>query len=227
MKLKHFYFNPFHEHCGIISDDRGIAVAVDPGAMTDDEKESLPAYLQEENLTLAAILLTHAHFDHVFAVKFLQDRYGIPVFLHPDDREILESGPGETGKFGMPAPDISFISTDIEDGQTLEFGTLKFKVIHTPGHTPGGVCYYDWQDAILFSGDTLFAGTIGRSDLRGGDYDKEILSIMEKLMVLDSDTELFPGHGLCSSIGRERTTNPFLEPFNEPEETSLQEEDDE
>ena len=218
MKLKHFYFNPFHEHCGIASDTAGNAVIVDPGAMTDVERQSLTDYFEEEDITPSAVFLTHSHFDHIYSVKYLQDRYGIPVYMHPDEKPMLEIVVEESGNFNMPEPDITFKTTDVYDGQSIKVGDMGFRVIHTPGHTPGGVCYYNREDAILFSGDTLFAGTIGRSDLRGGDYDKEIVAIMEKLMVLDPDTEIFPGHGCCSSIGRERTCNPFLEPFNEPEE---------
>lgn len=218
MKLKHFYFNPFHVHCAVMSDADGTAVIVDPGAMTEDEKAALEEYIGNEHLTPGAILLTHAHFDHIYAVKRLQDKFGIPVYMHPDDYSMLEFGRKECIKYNMTVPETDFNATDISDGDPIKVGTLEFSVIHTPGHSPGGVCYYDKADSILFSGDTLFAGTIGRSDLYGGDYDKEIVSIMEKLMTLDPETEIFPGHGPCSSIGRELSTNPFLEPFNEPEE---------
>ena len=109
-------------------------------------------------------------------------------------------------------------STDIRDGQILRLAGIELEVISTPGHTPGGVCYLDRKDKILFSGDTLFAGTIGRSDLEGGDYDKLIVSVMEKLMGLDSDITVLPGHEGSTTIGEERTSNPFLQPFNEPEE---------
>lgn len=218
MKLKHFYFNPFREHCAVISDGAGIAAIVDPGAMTPDEKEELTGHIGSGGLVPAAILLTHAHIDHIFAVKYLQEKYGIPVYLHPDDKDMLEFSREVAGDFGIPTPDIDFITTPVCDGQIIRTGELTFKVIHTPGHSPGSVCYHDESDSILFSGDTLFAGTIGRSDLKGGDYDKEIVSIMEKLIILDPATEIFPGHGCCSSIGTERVSNPFLEPFNEPEE---------
>lgn len=218
MKLKHFYFNPFREHCGLISDNAGNAAIVDPGAMTADELDSLESYIAAEGLKPAAILLTHAHFDHIYAVRHLQDKFNIPVYMHPDEKEVMKISAKDAARYNLPVPDTGFITTDVLDSQTICAGELRFTVIHTPGHSPGGVCYYDKADSILFSGDTLFAGTIGRSDLGGGDYDKEIVSIMEKLMVLDADTELFPGHGCCSSIGYERTNNPFLEPFNEPEE---------
>ena len=115
-------------------------------------------------------------------------------------------------------PKDSFRSTDIEDGQELELAGIKLKVIGTPGHTPGGVCYLDSEDKALFSGDTLFAGTIGRTDLEGGDYDHLIVSVMDKLMGLDGDITVYPGHAHSTTIARERTQNPFLQPFNEPEE---------
>ena len=114
---------------------------------------------------------------------------------------------------------MSFVTKELVDGQILRFAQddkASFKVIATPGHTPGCVCFYCEAAKTLFSGDTLFAGSIGRTDLEGGDYDKEIVSVMEKLMVLPGDVEVYPGHGPATSIAEERTTNPFLQPFNEP-----------
>ena len=117
---------------------------------------------------------------------------------------------------------MSFETRELVEGQTLRFAQddkVSFKVIATPGHTPGCVCFYSEQAKVLFSGDTLFAGSIGRTDVDGGDYDKEIVSIMEKLMELPGDVEVYPGHGPATSIAVERTSNPFLQPFNEPWES--------
>ena len=121
-------------------------------------------------------------------------------------------------KFHMEAPEIGFKTTDIHDADTLSAAGISFDVIATPGHTPGGVCYYIRDEGVLFSGDTLFAGAIGRTDLGYGEYDDEIRSIMEKIILLDPSVKVYPGHGPATTIGDERTGNPFLEPFNEPEE---------
>jgi len=148
----------------------------------------------------------------------MQKRYNIPVYMNPLDGILTEYNVNFPHLLGMPAPDQNFSTTPVSDGQVLDFGELKFKVIETPGHTEGSVCYYSEELELVFSGDTLFAGAIGRTDVPGGDYDKEILSIMEKLILLPGATDVLPGHGRPTTIAAERETNPFLEPFNEPEE---------
>ena len=213
-----FEFNLFGENTYIISGEAGRCVIVDPGFCSDDEKKTLLDAFEEMSLRPEAILLTHAHFDHIYGVEALQDLYGIPVYLHPADRVILEYDREMTAKFGLPSPDCGFSTTDIADGETVSAAGLSFEVITTPGHTPGGVCYLDRKESVLFSGDTLFAGAIGRTDFKYGEYDDEIRSIMEKLIFLDPDISIYPGHGPETTIGQERTGNPFLEPFNEPEE---------
>ena len=218
MNLRHFYFNLFREHCSVVWGAERLATIVDPGCRGADELRKLTDCFASEGLTPAAILLTHAHFDHIYGVKALQDIYGIPVYMNPVEKDILSIDAEDAAKFGMEAPDISFRTSDIADGDALEIGGLRFEVITTPGHTLGSVCFYEREEATLFTGDTLFAGTIGRTDHRYADYDLEIVSIMEKLIWLDSDVKIVPGHGGCSSIGWERTHNPFLEPFNEPQE---------
>ena len=120
-------------------------------------------------------------------------------------------------RLGLTPPDVSFTWTPLQEGPLAVAG-MTFEVIHTPGHTPGGVCFLEREAGILFTGDTLFAGSIGRTDFPYSEYDDEIRSIMEKIILLDPAIRIFPGHGPTSTIGKERTGNPFLEPFNEPEE---------
>lgn len=225
MTIKHFSFNPFGENCYIADDGAGNAVIVDPGTYDRNEIQELVSYLSAESLNVKAILLTHGHFDHIFGVKELASLYGVKVYMGEADRQILPANLSATKSFGMKAPDIDFPSEDVAEGDSLSFGGMSFEVISTPGHTPGGVCYYDREDKVIFTGDTLFRGSIGRSDLYGGDYDKLIVSIMDQLMGLDGDVDILPGHGPSSNIGYERTHNPFLQPFNEKEEDLLSDED--
>ena len=205
MDIKTFVCNPYEENCFIINKKASKkAIIIDPGCTSGEEQDRVNSYLAENKLEPEAILLTHAHKDHIHGVADLQKRYGIPVYMHPLER-----------------PELKFESKGIEDGEVLELADLKIEVIFTPGHTPGGVCYLLRDEKVMFTGDTLFAGTIGRTDLPGGDYDKLIVSIMDKLMGLDGDIEIFPGHAASSDIAEERTHNPFLQPFNEPEEDYL------
>lgn len=251
IQVKSFCFNPFRENSYILWDEGKNCVIVDPGCYGPSEIGLVRDFVSAEGLTPRAIWLTHGHFDHIFGVAELSGMFQIPVWMAPEDKFIVEKDGEYARGVGLCAPDVSFETRDLSDGQILRFvlrpfdrltaaqaqdtaqddkdvilngseESPAFKVIATPGHTPGCVCFYDEEDGILLSGDTLFAGSIGRTDLDGGDYDKEIVGIMEKLMVLPGDVEVFPGHGPATSISVERTSNPFLQPFNEPWENDFQ-----
>lgn len=218
LNIRSLTVNPLQERCYVAWREAGRCILVDPGCCDVAECDALADLLAQERLSPEAILLTHGHFDHVLGVQALQECYGIPVRMHPADGDILARGAQMAVRFGLPAPQTDFRRTEVADGETLTVAGMRIEVIATPGHSPGSVCYLEREAGILFSGDTLFAGAIGRTDLPGGEYDDEIRSIMEKLILLDPETRILPGHGPSSTIGHERTHNPFLEPFNEPEE---------
>lgn len=218
--IKSFIFNDLMERSYLIWDETGECVIVDPGFSDKYQKESLIGFIQTNGLTPVKVLLTHGHFDHTLGLRETVRIYHIPVMMHPDDRETLENVGYFRMLFGADIPDTYTQTTDIHDGDTIEFGNSVFEVIATPGHTPGGVCYLDRKNRILLSGDTLFAGSIGRTDHPAGDYDKLMESIFTKLMVLDGDINVYPGHGHDTTIADERMKNPFLLPFNMPEEES-------
>lgn len=236
MKIKKFVCNALQENAYVVSSGDSCVI-IDPGFATAEtgafpgepffgehgndagaagELSGLYKYLDSEGLTPEAILLTHSHSDHTLGVAPLVEKFGIPVY------SATRSFQTPTDAFSCLRPAEAGVQTQekaISCLQVEDEGYVAgFKVIVTPGHTPDSVCYYNEAEHVLFTGDTLFAGTIGRTDLPGGDYDREIVSIMEKLIFLPGETDIYPGHGPASTIARERTGNPFLEPFNEREE---------
>ena len=220
MKLHLLRFNSFEENCYVLhADGTDRCLLADPGCCGPEETNALLALLERERLQPEGIVLTHAHPDHIYGVRTLQDRFGgLPVWMHPADEALFPWVDRFAALFGTPKADTSFTSKPVSDGMVLRLGGLQWEVIETPGHSPGGVCYLERSEGVLLTGDTLFAGAIGRTDLPGGDYDKLIVSIMDRLMGHPFDTRILPGHGPESDIGRERTHNPFLEPWGEVEE---------
>lgn len=215
---EYFTFNAFQTRCSVIWDEEGHCAIADPGFETSAERNSLIGFINSKGLKPVCILLTHGHFDHVLGTAELSATYGgLPIYMHPSDKVTLENNSYFCRFFGAPMP-AAFETTDVTEGTEIKVGSLTFEVIETPGHTPGGVCYLERESKYMLSGDTLFAGAIGRTDHPGGDYDAIIKSILEKLVVLDGEIEVVPGHGPTSSIAEEGMTNPFLMPFNEPYE---------
>ena len=218
LQIKIFPVNPLGANCYVCWEDTGKAcIVVDPGFFRPDEEDMVFSFLVDNGLTPDAVLLTHAHFDHAWGVAAVVERYGCPVRLSAADAPVLKGCAAMLERLRLEKPVEAFVYKDVTDGQVIHAGGTDWKVLATPGHTPGSVCYWceDW--GVLLSGDTLFAGSIGRSDLEGGDYDALMKSLMEKLMVLPGDTDVLPGHGHPTSIARESATNPFLTPFNEPD----------
>ena len=224
MHIEHFTFNPFQERCSIVSDAAGCCAFVDPGCYGPDELSQVTEYVKENDLKPICIMLTHAHFDHIYGMAALAEEYGIHVYMHPEEKSTIENtNPYICNAYGLPLPEplkegatIAQRCIPAKDGDTIKVGSLRFEVLATPGHSRGGLCFYERTEGVLFSGDTLFAGAIGRTDHPGGDYDLLMKSIFEKLMVLDGQVAVIPGHGPETDIATERNTNPFLMPFNEP-----------
>ncbi len=189
----------------------GQAVVID----APPEPDAIGAVLIEHDLTLSAVILTHGHIDHTGGSGELARATGASVYVHPDD-DFLTLHPVEQlrAMFGMTPPGVYDVPEKFEslgDGSRIEAGGLEFEVRHTPGHTPGHCCFYVEQEETLFSGDQLFAGSIGRTDFPYGSHQALMTSMAEKVMVLPDETRVLPGHGPETTIGRERTGNPFLQ----------------
>ena len=213
-----FTFNPIETNCTVAwREGSRTCMVADPGMFTTDSKDQLVDFLAAGGLVPDAVLLTHGHFDHIWGVKMLLEHFpGVPVYMSPLDEEVREAGPAVmAGRERVATKRTDFPYTPVADGMVVRSGGASWKALLTPGHTPGGICWWCESDSLLLSGDTLFAGAIGRTDLLGGDYDALIKSLLERVMVLPGDTDVIPGHGQPTSIAREAATNPFLQPFNE------------
>jgi len=197
---------PVEANCYIISCGAGgKAVVIDPGG----DGERILAELDRLNLTAAAVVNTHGHFDHVGANGLLVERTGAPLMIHEAGLPFLVSTAENAGFYGLkmdPSPEPDRL---LSDGDRICTGEIEFEILHTPGHSPGGICFL--TEKIIFTGDTLFAGSIGRTDLHGGDMDTLMESIRKKILVLDEETIVYPGHGPSTTIGREKRNNPFLQ----------------
>lgn len=212
-----FTFNPLGTNCVVLwADGSKTCTVTDPGMSSPDGLNQLVSFLKEHDLVPDAILLTHGHFDHVWGVDRLLSCWKVPVYLHPDDRDIMDRVASSFREMSSLVRH-DFESIDIAEGEVLSTGGTDWTILHTPGHSPGSVCYYSAKDKLLLSGDTLFAGSIGRTDLSGGDYDQLMQSIQAKLLALPGETDVIPGHGQPTTIAREGMYNPFLQPFNEPD----------
>jgi len=199
----------FQSNCYLLSCERtGEAIIIDAG----DEGERILSLIESRDLKIKAIVNTHAHIDHVSALSEVAPALSAPVLMHKGDLEIYDNLAAQAATFGMKAPQNIKIERFVEEGDKIEFGDVTCEVIHTPGHSPGGIsiiCRGDKPQKI-FSGDTLFMGSIGRIDLHGGDFETIIQSLQDKYLPLPDDTIVYPGHGGDTTIGTEKRHNPFL-----------------
>ncbi|MGE0077369.1 MAG: MBL fold metallo-hydrolase [Bacteroidales bacterium] len=210
MKIKQFVQNPFQENTYLVYDETGDAIIVDAGSYTQSDVAEIKQFVDENKLTVKFLVNTHCHIDHVLGINALRNAFGVEVFAHREEFPMLQSVPSQAIMFGLEIDTIPQIENTLDDGDTVKFGNTALQVIHTPGHSRGCVCFYSEPDRILFSGDTLFQSSIGRTDLAGGDYDTIIRSITAKLLTLPDEVLVFPGHGPSTTIGKERISNPFL-----------------
>ena len=183
-------------------------VIVDPGAAAPD----MVAALEAGGGEVEAVLLTHAHLDHVEGLGVIREYTDAPAYLHPSDRELFDNVPVQAAMLGMIAPNLDPPERALEDGETFRFGEAGFRVIHTPGHSPGHVILHAEGDGLALVGDLVFAGSVGRTDLPGGDYQALFQSIRQHVLTMPDETRLFAGHGPATTVGHERTGNPFLSP---------------
>ena len=211
MTIKTFTFNPIQENTYLVYDETNEAVVIDAGCVSDIEKRILKNYIETNELTLKGVWNTHLHFDHQFGNKFLYTTYGVMPEAGKEDEYLLEDMVAHVRSFGLDVKEEAQpLGGYITDGQVLKFGNAAFTAFHVPGHSPGSMAFYDEKEGVLFAGDVLFRGSIGRTDLPGGDYATLINSITRKLLPLPDSTIVYSGHGPTTTIGYERKNNPFL-----------------
>ncbi len=207
MTVKEFLVGAVGTNCFVAcNSETKEALVIDPG----DNAADLKQYMNQNGYHPAAVLLTHGHFDHCMAARELADHYGIAVYVHEEEKKTMENPAFNC--CAMIGKNLSFTADRYFHGETDHMSAAGFEIdiYHTPGHTPGGVCFYVPEEHILFSGDTLFCESVGRTDFPGGSMAQLVRGIKEKLLVLPNDTKVLPGHGEWTTIGSERQYNPFL-----------------
>lgn len=202
-----FPVGPLACNCSILADETTLrATVVDPG----EDIEKILAVLKRHHLTVEQIIITHAHIDHVGGAAQLKRLTGAPIYMNQKDLPLLNMMDVQAGWLGVAAPEVAAPDVDASDLLALRIAEQPAQVMHTPGHTEGSICLHLPEPQLLLAGDTLFAGSIGRTDLPGGDRKKILRSLQERILTLPDSTRVVPGHGVATTIGEERETNPFL-----------------
>jgi glyoxylase-like metal-dependent hydrolase (beta-lactamase superfamily II) len=205
MLLMRLVVGPLQVNCFILADEKTReAVVIDPG----DDAQDILLIIKEKGLKVQYIVNTHGHFDHIGANKAIKEATGAEILIHEGDAAVLASAPRQSAIFGMKSVSSPSADRFVKHGDVIRAGEISLKVLHTPGHSPGGICLL--EEGIVFTGDALFAGSIGRTDFPGGDLATLLRSIKTNLLTLPDDTKVFSGHGPASTIGDERRENPFL-----------------
>lgn len=206
-----FTFNPFQENTYLVYDDHKNAVIIDPGCYTSEERQQLDGFIQKSELKIHAILNTHCHIDHVFGNAHAVKKYGTEIITHKGELATLEMAALSAQMYGLNGYESSPIPTlFVDEGDTVSFGDLKFDVIFAPGHSIAHIAFYNAENNILLGGDILFRGSFGRYDLPGGNLETLKSSIITKIFTLPNNTVVYSGHGIPTTVGEERSTNPIL-----------------
>ena len=210
MNLKKFTFNPVSVNAFVLWDDTRECVIIDAACFYPQEEQQLKSFIEANHLKPVKLLNTHGHFDHLMGNGFVERTWKLSCEIHKEDNFLLEQASNQAGMFGMPMLQPPKAGRFFEDGDAIIFGNSTLKVIHVPGHSPGGVAFYSEIDSLLIAGDILFYGSVGRTDLPKGNHVQLISGILGKLMVLPKNVEVYCGHGPETTIGDEKKNNPFL-----------------
>ena len=210
IQIKSFTFNAFSENTYVVFDDNKEAIIFDPGCYTTNERKILQKFIDDNKLIVKRLINTHCHLDHIFGNTFISETYKVELECHRLEIPVLEHAHIAGDMYGVPVPPQPTPSVFLEDNEIIEVGKIKLKAILAPGHSPGSLCFYNEDEKFLIGGDVLFYGSIGRSDLPGGNHNQLINSILTRLMTLPEDVKVYSGHGPVTLIGFEKYNNSFL-----------------
>ncbi|NLJ43350.1 MAG: MBL fold metallo-hydrolase [Bacteroidales bacterium] len=210
MEIYKLAFNPIDVNTWIVADSSGECAVIDCGCYDMDEFREFTDFLHEKNLKPVLLLNTHCHLDHIFGDIFMKGKYGLGAMCHRDDMFNRNQSVNHALMFGLRMETPPDPSGFIDDNMTFSFGTTEIKALHVPGHAPGSLAFYIEKENVVFTGDALFAGSIGRTDLPGGNYETIINSIKSRLFTLPPETIVFPGHGESTDVGTEMSSNPYF-----------------
>jgi glyoxylase-like metal-dependent hydrolase (beta-lactamase superfamily II) len=210
LTVKAFIFNPVQENSYVLYNEKKECCIIDPGCYFEKEEQELKRFIEKQGLEPVLLLNTHCHLDHVFGNKFVYDTWGLKLHIHEKEKPVLDFAPASAEMWDLPFQNYRAELVYIREGLGIKVGDDKLDVRFTPGHSPGHICFYDGADGFAISGDVLFNGSIGRTDLPGGDFDVLINSIQTQLFTLPDDTKIYSGHGPVTTVGLEKMNNPFV-----------------
>lgn len=212
LQIKTFEFSPIQENTYVLYNEQKECVVIDPGCYSDDEKTELSDFIEKMGLTPKMLLNTHCHLDHVFGNRYVAEKFGLTLHIHRNEEYVLEFAPKSGLLYNLPFDNYTGERSYLSEGDIVKLANDELLVIEAPGHSPGHICFYCAAQHFIISGDVLFKGSIGRTDLPGGNHQVLLQNIREKLFTLPPETLVYSGHGPETNIGQEKKYNPF---FNE------------
>lgn len=210
LNVQTFTFNPVQENTYLLYNDEKLCCIIDPGCYFASEEIELRNFIEQNELTPKYLLNTHCHLDHIFGNRFVHKTFGLLLHLHQLEKQVLDFGPVSGQMWQLPFDNYDGELIFFEEGDIIKLGTDELEILFTPGHSPGHVCFYNKMGKFIIGGDVLFNGSVGRTDLPGGDFETLEQSIKTKLFTLPPDVIVYPGHGSSTTIGDEMKTNPFV-----------------
>ncbi|MDN5215776.1 MBL fold metallo-hydrolase [Fulvivirgaceae bacterium BMA12] len=209
IKIQSFVFGPFMENTYILSDETRESIIIDPGCYESEEKALITSYIEDNQLNVVKLLNTHCHIDHVLGNYFIKEKYKVSLGTHQLEEPLLKAVKAYSHNYGFPNYTEAEIDYFIEEGDVIKFGQSQLQVLFVPGHSPGHIAFFQPEQKFCIGGDVLFQGSIGRTDLPGGNFDTLIQSIHQKFFPLGDDVTVYCGHGSSTTVGEEKKSNPF------------------